>query len=102
LSSWRELRLASQRARRSAEREGGSYGWQASEPAEARSAKRELRLGKLASRAEARSAKAGGRRLSFDVVLIAAMIVVIFVIDLGRRWWREYDWKRRWRDRDND
>jgi hypothetical protein len=30
------------------------------------------------------------------------MIVVIFVIDLGRRWWRENEWKRRWRDRDND
>jgi hypothetical protein len=30
------------------------------------------------------------------------MIVLIFAVDLGRRWWRESEWKRRWRDRDDD
>jgi hypothetical protein len=40
--------------------------------------------------------------VSSDVILIAAMIVVIFVVEFGRRWWRETEWKRRWRDRDED
>jgi hypothetical protein len=34
----------------------------------------------------------------FIVVLIAA----IFAVDIGRRWWRENEWRRRWRDRDAD
>jgi hypothetical protein len=30
------------------------------------------------------------------------MVVVIFVGDMARRWWRETEWKRRWRrDRDD-
>ena len=35
-------------------------------------------------------------------VLLAVMIAVIFVVDLGYRWWRENEWKRRWRNRDDD
>jgi hypothetical protein len=37
-----------------------------------------------------------------DVVFVALLIIVIFAVDLGRRWWRENEWKRRWRDRDDD
>jgi hypothetical protein len=37
-----------------------------------------------------------------DLIFIAALVVVIFAVDLGRRWWRENEWKRRWRDRDDD
>jgi hypothetical protein len=37
-----------------------------------------------------------------DVVFLTALVVVIFAVDLGRRWWRENEWKRRWRDRDKD
>jgi len=35
-----------------------------------------------------------------DVIFVAALI--IFAVDLGWRWWRENEWKRRWRDRDDD
>jgi hypothetical protein len=37
-----------------------------------------------------------------DVIFVAALIIVIFAVDLGLRWWRENEWKRRWRDRDDD
>jgi hypothetical protein len=30
------------------------------------------------------------------------MIVVIFAVDLGRRWWRENAWKRHRRDHHDD
>ena len=30
-------------------------------------------------------------------VFIGALIVVIFVVDLVGRWWRENEWRRRWR-----
>jgi hypothetical protein len=29
-------------------------------------------------------------------------LVGIFVFDLGWRWWRENEWQRRWRYRDDD
>jgi hypothetical protein len=37
-----------------------------------------------------------------DVLFLGALIVVIFAVDLCWRWWRENEWKRRWRDRDNE
>jgi hypothetical protein len=37
-----------------------------------------------------------------DVLFLGALIVIIFAVDLGWRWWRENEWKRRWRDRDNE
>jgi hypothetical protein len=40
--------------------------------------------------------------LSDVLLFLAALIVVIFGVDLGWRWWRENEWKRRWRDRDNE
>jgi hypothetical protein len=33
-----------------------------------------------------------------SVLFIVLLIIAIFAIDLGRRWWRETEWKRRWRD----
>jgi hypothetical protein len=37
-----------------------------------------------------------------SALFIAALIVGIFVLDIGRRWWRENEWRRRWRDRSDD
>ena len=36
------------------------------------------------------------------VTFIVALTVGIFVVDLVRRWWRENEWKRRWRDGRDD
>jgi hypothetical protein len=35
-------------------------------------------------------------------VFIVVLLVGIFVVDLGRRRWRENEWQRRWRQRDDD
>jgi hypothetical protein len=35
-------------------------------------------------------------------VFIIVLLVGIFVVDFGRRRWRENEWQRRWRDRDNE
>jgi len=35
-------------------------------------------------------------------LFVALVIVGIFVVDIGRRWWRENEWKRRWRRRQPD
>jgi len=37
-----------------------------------------------------------------STVFIIVLLVGIFVVDLGRRWWRENEWRRRWRERDED
>jgi len=37
-----------------------------------------------------------------SALFIATVIVVIFAVDIGRRWWRENEWRRRWRDRGED
>jgi hypothetical protein len=37
-----------------------------------------------------------------DVLFLAALIVAIFAVDFAWRWWRENEWQRRWRDRDNE
>ena len=37
-----------------------------------------------------------------STLFIILLIVGVFVADLVRRWWRENEWKRRWRDRDDD
>jgi hypothetical protein len=37
-----------------------------------------------------------------SIVFIVVLIIGIFVFDLGRRWWRENEWQRRWRQRDED
>jgi hypothetical protein len=34
-------------------------------------------------------------------IFIVVLVVGVFAADLTRRWWRETEWKRRWR-RDED
>jgi len=35
--------------------------------------------------------------VSLEVVFVIILVVAIFAADLTRRWWRETEWKRRWR-----
>jgi hypothetical protein len=35
-------------------------------------------------------------------VFIIILVVAIFAIDIGGRWWRETEWKRRWKRRGNE
>jgi hypothetical protein len=37
-----------------------------------------------------------------STLFIALLIFVIFVFDLVRRWWKENEWKRRWKERDRE
>jgi hypothetical protein len=38
-----------------------------------------------------------------STLFVIVMVVGIFAVDMFRRWWRETEWKRRWRrDRDDD
>jgi hypothetical protein len=46
-----------------------------------------------------RRGKGGGRPSM--LTFIALVVVVVFLFDLGQRWWRENEWKRRWRKRDD-
>jgi len=32
-----------------------------------------------------------------EVIFVIVLPVAIFAFDLGKRWWRENEWKRRWR-----
>jgi hypothetical protein len=34
--------------------------------------------------------------------IIGLFILGIFVVDVVARWWRENEWRRRWRDRDDE
>jgi hypothetical protein len=35
-------------------------------------------------------------------VFIVALLIVIFAVELVGRWWRQNEWRRRWRERDDD
>jgi hypothetical protein len=35
-------------------------------------------------------------------LFIAVLIAGIFVVDLVARWWRENEWRRRWRNKDDE
>jgi hypothetical protein len=37
-----------------------------------------------------------------SAIFIFALIFAIFAVDITMRWWRENEWRRRWRDRDED
>jgi hypothetical protein len=37
-----------------------------------------------------------------STTFIVALIVIIFAVDSIVRWWRENEWKRRWRKRPDD
>jgi len=40
--------------------------------------------------------------LNTATLFIAVLIVAVFAGDLVRRWWRETEWKRRWRRNGDD
>jgi hypothetical protein len=42
------------------------------------------------------------QRLVLSVIFIVVLIVGIFAADLLTRWWRENEWRRRWRDREDE
>jgi len=37
-----------------------------------------------------------------STTFIVAFIAIIFAVDIVVRWWRENEWKRRWRKRHDD
>ena len=38
-----------------------------------------------------------------STLFVIVLVVGIFAVDVVRRWWRETEWKRRWRrDRDDE
>jgi hypothetical protein len=37
-----------------------------------------------------------------SIVFIVLLLVGIFDFDIGKRWWRENEWQRRWRERDEE
>jgi hypothetical protein len=37
-----------------------------------------------------------------SALFITALIVGIFAVDIGVRWWRQNQWRRRWRNRDEE
>jgi len=37
-----------------------------------------------------------------SAVIIAILIIGIFVVDFIVRWWRENEWRRKWRERDDE
>jgi hypothetical protein len=37
-----------------------------------------------------------------STTFIVVLIAIIFIVDSVARWWRENEWKRRWRNRDDD
>jgi hypothetical protein len=37
-----------------------------------------------------------------DYTFIVALVVAVFAFDWIRRWWRENEWRRKWRDRPED
>ena len=36
----------------------------------------------------------------FSLVFIILLVIGVFAIDIGKRWWQENEWRRRWRRRD--
>jgi hypothetical protein len=41
--------------------------------------------------------------VSPEVIFVIVLLIAVFAADIGRRWWRENEWKRRWRrDQDDD
>jgi hypothetical protein len=37
-----------------------------------------------------------------SVLFISVLIFAIFAVDIISRWWRENEWRRRWRDREKE
>jgi hypothetical protein len=37
-----------------------------------------------------------------SIVFIVVLLAGIFAFDVGKRWWRQNAWRRRWRDRNEE
>jgi hypothetical protein len=37
-----------------------------------------------------------------STLFITVLIVGIFAVELVKRWWRQNEWKRHWREKDKD
>jgi hypothetical protein len=35
-------------------------------------------------------------------VIVGAFIVAVFTFEIGRMWWRQNAWRRRWRNKESD
>ena len=33
----------------------------------------------------------------FSLIFITVLVIGVFAIDLGKRWWQENEWRRKWR-----
>jgi hypothetical protein len=38
----------------------------------------------------------------FSAAFITILVIAVFAVDIGKRWWHENEWRRRWRRRDGD
>jgi hypothetical protein len=38
----------------------------------------------------------------FSLIFITVLVIGVFAIDLGKRWWQENEWRRKWRRRPAD
>jgi len=38
----------------------------------------------------------------FSIVFIVLLVVGVFAADMGKRWWQENEWRRKWRHRPAD
>jgi len=38
----------------------------------------------------------------FSLIFITVLVIGVFAIDLGKRWWQENEWRRKWRRRPSD
>jgi hypothetical protein len=35
----------------------------------------------------------------FALIFIIVLVISVFAVDLGKRWWHENEWRRKWRRR---
>lgn len=38
----------------------------------------------------------------FAALVIGTFLVALFAFEIGRMWWRQNAWRRRWRDQDEN
>jgi ABC-type Fe3+ transport system permease subunit len=38
----------------------------------------------------------------FAIIFVAVVVLGVFVYAIGKRWWMDNEWKRRWRNRDGN
>jgi hypothetical protein len=37
-----------------------------------------------------------------SLVFIVILVIAVFAVDIGRRWWQENAWRRHWRHKPDD